>query len=218
MDIRQRVDIILQTNHSIDAFIEAQEMSDEAGAAVAATEIAQYAHILSGNPIPLSADPLDILKAVDKISLAGQLDAMGITSPEVRRTLGLPPLGGALEGLPGTGASGSGPFGEAEIVTPIILDLDGDGVETVTVGGGAYFDHEGDGFAESTGWAGADDGLLVWDRNGDGMINNGSELFGNNTPLANGQKAANGFASLAELDSNQDGKIDSNDTVYTHST
>ena len=98
--------------------------------------------------------------------------------------------------------------------TPIILDLDGDGVETTGVKAGAYFDHAGDGFAEQTGWVGADDGLLVYDRNGNGTIDSGAELFGNNTMLANGSKAANGFEALKELDSNHDGKIDAQDAAF----
>lgn len=103
----------------------------------------------------------------------------------------------------------------AEITTsPLILDLDGDGVETINKAA-IHFDHDGNGFAETAGWVGKDDGLLVWDRNGNGLIDDGSELFGNNTKLANGQNAANGFAALAELDSNQDGKIDANDSAFT---
>lgn len=53
---------------------------------------------------------------------------------------------------------------------------------------------------KQTGWAGGDDGMLVWDRNGDGRINDGRELFGNETLLARGAKADNGFQALAELD------------------
>ncbi len=99
-------------------------------------------------------------------------------------------------------------------ISPIILDLDGDGVETIGVNAGAYFDHDGNGFAEQTGWVGADDGLLVWDRDGDGRINNGKELFGNETLLANGAKAANGYAALSELDTSADGKVDVNDAAF----
>jgi hypothetical protein len=62
---------------------------------------------------------------------------------------------------------------------------------------------------------GQDDGLLVRDINGNGFIDNGSELFGNNTLLNNGEKAANGFAALAELDENHDGKIDNSDAAYS---
>ncbi|WP_273925300.1 beta strand repeat-containing protein, partial [Pseudomonas fontis] len=108
-----------------------------------------------------------------------------------------------------------GPFDDSgNTASPLILDLDGDGVETVGKGSSIHFDHDGNGFAENTGWAGKDDGLLVWDRNGNGLIDDGSELFGNNTRLGNGQQAANGFAALAELDSNHDGKIDASDAAF----
>lgn len=45
------------------------------------------------------------------------------------------------------------------------------------------------GLAESTGWVGADDGLLVRDLNDNGQIDNGTELFGNNSVLSSGEKA-----------------------------
>ena len=77
-----------------------------------------------------------------------------------------------------------------------------------------------------TAWAAADDGLLVWDRNGNGSIDSGRELFGDETILANGQKAANGFAALAELDTGSlvngvmvgagDGKFDAKDAQYAN--
>jgi len=106
-------------------------------------------------------------------------------------------------------------FSSAEtVMSPIILDLDGDGVETTGVKSGAYFDHDGNGFAEQTGWANRDDGLLVFDKNGNGTIDSGQELFGDQTLLANGSRAANGFLALAELDGNADGKIDVSDAAY----
>ena len=71
--------------------------------------------------------------------------------------------------------------------SPLIVDLDGDGVETTTVENGAYFDHDNNGFAEKTGWVGKDDGLLARDLNGNGQIDDGTELFGNNSVLSNGQ-------------------------------
>lgn len=100
------------------------------------------------------------------------------------------------------------------IPSPIILDLDGDGVETLAFASGAHFDHENDGMTEQTGWVGKDDGLLVRDLNGNAKIDSGAELFGDQTRLANGQKAANGFEALRELDSNQDGKVDASDGAY----
>ncbi len=101
-------------------------------------------------------------------------------------------------------------------VSPLILDLDGDGVETLGKAAGIHFDHDGNGFAELTGWVGKDDGLLVFDRNGNGQIDTGAELFGNNTVLANGRKAANGFEALKELDANRDGKMDASDAAYSN--
>ena len=101
------------------------------------------------------------------------------------------------------------------LLSPIVLDLDKDGVETTTLTNGAYFDHDGNGFAEQTAWAGADDGLLVMDRNGDGTIDNGKEVFGNETILSNGSKASNGFEALKELDDNKDNKIDINDSAFS---
>ena len=101
---------------------------------------------------------------------------------------------------------------------PIILDLDGDGLETVGLASNIYFDHDGDGVLTKTGWVGKDDALLVWDRNGNGSIDTGAELFGDFTPLPNGTLAPNGFAALAALDSNGDdtylfGRSDGQDTV-----
>ncbi len=72
----------------------------------------------------------------------------------------------------------------------LVIDLDGDGVETTTMEKGTHFDHDGNGFAERSGWIGKDDGLLVRDINGNGQIDNGTELFGNNSVLSSGQKAA----------------------------
>lgn len=106
-------------------------------------------------------------------------------------------------------------FATAEVQTsPLILDLDGDGVETIGTNSGVYFDHANDGFKENTGWVGKDDGLLVRDINGNGQIDDGTELFGNNSVLSNGQKAANGFEALKDLDSNNDGVFNNQDTAW----
>jgi hypothetical protein len=98
--------------------------------------------------------------------------------------------------------------------TPIILDLNGDGVKTLAVSAGVKFDLFATGQAVNTGWVSGGDGLLVLDRNHDGVINDGSELFGSSTTLDNGAKAADGYAALRELDANQDGTISSADAVY----
>jgi hypothetical protein len=104
-------------------------------------------------------------------------------------------------------------FNQAEVTkSPIVLDLDGNGVTTTSVLDGTHFDLDGNGFAEQTGWVGHGDGLLVWDRNGNGEIDDGSELFGNYTKLTSGANAANGFEALAEMDTNHDGQVNALDT------
>ena len=103
-------------------------------------------------------------------------------------------------------------------VDPLVLDLDQDGtIETTgmsNINTGMYFDLDKNGFAELTGWVDEDDGFLVRDKNSDGIINNGGELFGDQTVLNDGSVASHGFEALAELDSNSDTVIDSNDTAF----
>ena len=101
-----------------------------------------------------------------------------------------------------------------ETRSPLVVDLDGDGVETIGTNNNIYFDHDNNGFAENTGWISKDDGLLVRDLNNNGQIDNGTELFGNNTVLSNGQKATNGFEALADLDSNNDGVFNNQDAAW----
>ena len=101
-----------------------------------------------------------------------------------------------------------------------MLDLDGDGIETVGISPGApiLFDHDADGSRTGTGWVKSDDGLLVLDVNGNGVIDSGRELFGDNTRLgnpANNVNATNGYQALAQHDSNGDGKINSTDAIYS---
>lgn len=97
---------------------------------------------------------------------------------------------------------------------PLLIDLDGDGIETTRINTTTYFDHDADGFAERTAWVGADDGLLVRDINTNGIIDNGRELFGDSTLLKSGRVALNGFEALADLDSNKDGVISAVDTGF----
>ncbi len=85
-------------------------------------------------------------------------------------------------------------------VDPLIFDLNGDGLEITPLENRILFDSDGDAIKTGTAWVGAEDGLLVWDRNGNGQIDSGKELFGDETLLNNGEKAAHGFAALSELD------------------
>jgi len=95
----------------------------------------------------------------------------------------------------------------------IVFDLDGDGLKLTTFAdtNRTFFDLDIDGYAERTGWVlseanGGGDGLLALDRNNNSKIDGAIELFGHNE--------ANGFALLAKMDSNIDGKIDNTDTQW----
>ncbi|MDE7432320.1 MAG: DUF2974 domain-containing protein, partial [Lachnospiraceae bacterium] len=100
------------------------------------------------------------------------------------------------------------------IADPLVVDLDGDGFELTTIKDGVYFDNNNAGLSEKTQWVSGDDGLLAIDLNGDGFINDGSELFGTSTVLPDGSLAKTGFEALAQYDLNGDGVIDEKDAVY----
>ena len=106
--------------------------------------------------------------------------------------------------------------GQSHTVDPLALDLDGDGLETVSHNrfSGSLFDHSGEGIRTATGWLKGDDGFLVYDRNGNGVIDDGTELFGDSTILADGSRAAHGYAALSEWDANSDGKVDAADIGF----
>ena len=97
---------------------------------------------------------------------------------------------------------------------PLALDLDGDGIETRGADGKVVFDHNNDGVKTDTGWLRPDDGWLVLDRNSNGTIDNGGELFGVDTVKSDGTKASDGFDALSDLDSNNDNIFDAGDTRF----
>jgi Ca2+-binding RTX toxin-like protein len=96
--------------------------------------------------------------------------------------------------------------------SPIVLDMDGDGIELTSAEDGVNFDINADGVTDRTAWTqsgqGFDDAFLALDRNNNGQIDHGGELFGDQ------HGADNGYEELAKFDSNQDGKITEKDEIY----
>lgn len=111
------------------------------------------------------------------------------------------------------GAAGDAGNAEGAKVDPLILDINKNGFDIETKKYGAHFDLNCDGFAEKINWT-RKDAILALDKNHNGAIDDGSEVFGDYHLLADGIKAKNGFEALAQYDTNGDGVIDENDEIF----
>lgn len=119
-----------------------------------------------------------------------------------------------LKSSGGTALATSAAFSLKIAATPLVLDLNGDGVQTTSITEGTQFDLLAIGAKQNLGWVSQQDGLLAIDLNGDGQINSGAELFGDRTVLADGSRAVDGWAALRGMDSNHDGKVDAQDAQF----
>jgi Ca2+-binding RTX toxin-like protein len=102
----------------------------------------------------------------------------------------------------------------SQLNSPLVIDLDGNGVSTTNLASStAYFDLDANGFAQRTGWISSSDGFLAVDTNGNGIIDNVTELFGTQETLPNA--TTNGFDALRTFDSNADGTVDASDSNFS---
>ena len=92
-------------------------------------------------------------------------------------------------------------------LTPLAFDLNGDGVQTVSIEQGVQFDMQVAGYEVSTGWLSGEDAFLTIDNNQNGQIDDLSELFG-------GANVGDGFAKLETFDSNNDGLVNELDDRF----
>lgn len=103
---------------------------------------------------------------------------------------------------------------------PLAIDLDGNGINTVGITATPIlFDHNADGIRIGTGWVKANDAWLVFDRDGNGSIDSGRELFGvdtllSGTPGVDAVYATSGFQALAALNTNGDGVFSALDSTF----
>jgi len=100
--------------------------------------------------------------------------------------------------------------------SPIVINFENGGYRLTGADSPVTFDIAAAGQPVRIGWtaAGVDEAFLCLDRNGNGKIDNGAEMFGSSTPLKDGTRAPNGFVALAEFDDNHDGIIDERDAVW----
>lgn len=108
--------------------------------------------------------------------------------------------------------------------SPVVVDPSGDGFKLTDGAGGVEFDITGDGVLDRVSWTASDsdDAWLALDRNGNGVIDNGTELFGDRTPQPNPPQGhfRNGFLALAGYNNpanggNGDGRIDQRDAIFS---
>ena len=174
-----------------------------------------------GSPYTINADVGKFIDWIDVLSVNATGGAkISLTDVGVQQSTTDTDIGFSISLADGDGDSVTGSFvinvadgNTPSTATPVILDLDGDGIETISLNSNTAvaFDYDGDGTASTTAWVGADDGLLAVDLNNDGIINDGSEIVFSQY-AEDAETDLEGLA--AAFDTNQDGKLTSADELF----
>lgn len=171
---------------------------------------------------------MNLGSGTDAYAVADECNSADIRNTTYYETYGHNPGGGGSGGGGNACESGICPctclWGQCDWTcqfSPILIDLDGEGYRLTGLNDPVSFDLDADGDRDTVGWTARNtrQGFLCLDRDRNGVIDSGRELFGNHTPLASGEIAVNGFNALADFDGhalggNGDRAIDRRDAAF----
>jgi hypothetical protein len=182
---------------------------------IAALTTAQVHALTTDQIVALTTDQIHALSTTDMTVLTNN-EVVAMTTDQLA-ALSMAQIS-ALSTAQTQGLSADQVAAISSVATPLVLDLNGDGIQTVGIDHGVQFDLTASGHASNVGWVAPTDGFLALDVNHNGLIDNGSELFGSATRLPDGSLAKDGFQALAALDSNHDGIINAQDAQFKNLT
>jgi hypothetical protein len=155
-----------------------------------------------------------------ELSLDRTLSTVGSAASNLWNGIGN--IGSGIGSIGSTIGRGLVDFGNSVIhsfntlnIDPLILDLNNDGVQLISYDQSkVLFDVDDDGFKEATAWVSAQDGILVWDLNGNGQIDDITETISEYFAGLGSTTVKDGLQALKTLDSNSDNKFDALDNAY----
>lgn len=185
-----------------DLYIGIKDLANEA---LTASQVADYVVVANGGVIRINQNT-GAQTRYTTITVQAGGNTIDTTKADVNFTLQYytPPSGG------GGGGGGGGGCANCQI-PPIILDLTGDGLQITPVGQSDIVTRDANGNILRTSWVGPTNGILAFDRNGDGKINNTADI----SFVQDKHGATTDLEGLAGRDSNADGVLDASDEFFS---